>query len=132
MPWRWPRLDVRERFGAAGRAFFRIFAPLSDRQVVWGGRLLFLAAFALFVACLAFVNFLAFAGSIVCAIWGYLFTRQDVHRHPVELGVVEMRADDDRVEGDSDEAGEEGIYALQAAGIPLSLETRSRWARKRG
>ncbi len=113
------------------RQFFRIFAPLSDRQVVWAGRLLALATLSLFVACLAFLSFPAFAGSIFCGIWSYLFTREDVHRHPVEVGVADVRADDDRVEQEIDEKEEEAIYPLQAAGIPLSLETRSRWARRK-
>ena len=131
MPWRWPRLYVRERLAAAGRAFFRILAPLEDRQVIWGGRLLFLAAFALFVACLAFVNLPAFVASLVCAVWGYLFTREDVHRHPVEVGLADVRADDDRVEEEMEDKEDEAIYPLQAAGIPLSFEKRSRWARRR-
>lgn len=132
MPWRWPRLYVRERLAAGGRAFFWVFAPLEDHQIVWGGRLLFLGAFVFFVASLAFVNFPAFVASLICAIWGYLFTREDVHRHPVELGFADVRADDDRVMDKLEDKEDEAIYPLQAAGIPLSFEKRSRWARRRG
>ncbi len=124
--------SIPDRIRGAARAFFRIFAPLEDRQVIWGGRLLFLAAFALFVACLAFLSFPAFAGSIACAVWGYLFTREDVHRHPVELGLADVRADGDRLMEEFEDREDEAIYPLQAAGIPISLEKRSRWARRRG
>ena len=125
---RW--VPIRDVLAGAARAFFRVFAPLSDRQVTWSGRLLALAALALFVASLAFLSFPAFLGSIACAIWAYLLAREDVHRHPVELGVSDVRVDDeDRV---PEEVEEEAIYPVQAAGIPFSMERRSRWARKRG
>ena len=124
-----PRPSLRELLAEAARRFFSIFAPLSDPQVVWAIRILTLSALVLFVASLAFLNFPAFVGSIVSAIWAYLFTREDVHRHPVELGVAEVRADDDRM---PEEIEEEAIYPVQAAGIPFSMERRSRWARKKG
>jgi len=124
-----PRPSLRELLAEAGRRFFTIFAPFSDLQVVWAIRILTLSALVLFVACLAFLNFPAFAASLACAIWAYLFTREDVHRHPVEVGITEVRAEDDRM---PEEVEEEAIYPVQAAGIPFSMEKRSRWARRKG
>jgi hypothetical protein len=45
MPLRWPHLNLQERLAGMGRAFFRIFSSLSDRQVIRAGRLLAIAAF---------------------------------------------------------------------------------------
>ncbi len=115
-----------------------LLQDLSDAQLRTRTRILTVAAIALFVSSLALftlpkalslLGFGALLVAIVCALAAYMLTREDVRRHPVEIGLVSVRADDDRVRP---EVEEEAVYALQAAGIPLSLERRSRWARKKG
>jgi len=106
-----------------------VLAPLSDGQVAWSTRVLALAALLLFVGSLALYSFPAFVGSIACAVAAYLLTREDVRRHPVELGVVDVR--DGEREDIPAEAEAKAVYPFQVAGITLSMEKRSRWARKK-
>ncbi len=106
-----------------------VLAPLSDGQVAWSTRVLALAALLLFIASLALISLPAFLGSIACAVAAYLLTREDVRRHPVELGVVDVRDGDEDIPA---EAEAKAVYPLQVAGITLSMEKRSRWARKKG
>lgn len=120
---------VRARLHAFWARVTTVLAPLSDREVVWSTRVLALAALLLFIGSLALYSFPAFVGAIVCAVTAYLFTREDVRRHPVELGVVDVR--DDGGEDIPAEAEAKAVYPFQVAGITLSMEKRSRWARKR-
>ena len=106
-----------------------VLAPLSDSQVAWSTRILALAALLLFVGSLALYSFPAFVGSIACAVAAYLLTREDVRRHPVELGVVDVR--DGEREDIPAEAEAKAVYPFQVAGITLSMEKRSRWARRK-
>jgi hypothetical protein len=53
-----------------------------------------------------------------------------VERHPVEPPTSDIRVDDE--EEPRSDADAQAMYPLTAAGIPLSIETRSRRVRKRG
>ncbi len=85
-------------------------------------------ALLLFVGSLAFYSFAAFLGSILSAVIAYILTREDVRRHPVELGVVDVRDDEEDIPAEADA---KAVYPFQVAGVTLSLEKRSRWARKK-
>jgi len=101
-----------------------------DAVLRWTVRGLVVACLVLFVYALFAMSFPAFIGALEAGIIAYILIRVDVERHPVELGVSDVRVDDE--EEPPTEADMQAMYPLTAAGIPLSIETRSRWARKRG
>ena len=101
-----------------------------DTALRWTIRGLALACLVLFVYALLALNFPAFIGALEAGIVAYILLRVDVERHPPDVGTEDVRVDDE--EEPPTEADAKAMYALQAAGIPLSFETRSRRARKRG
>ena len=101
-----------------------------DIALHWAIRGLATACLLLFVYAVLALNFPAFIGALEAGIIGYILLRLDVERHPVDQGTSDMRVDDD-VEPPR-EADAQAMYPLQAAGIPLSIETRNRPARRRG
>ncbi len=101
-----------------------------DAALRWTIRGLAVACLVLFVYALLALNFLAFIGALEAGIVAYILLRVDVERHPPDVGTEDVRVDDE--EEPPTEADAQAMYALQAAGIPLSFETRSRRARKRG
>jgi len=106
--------------------------PMRDWDVAlhWTIRSLAVACLVLFLTAVLALNFPAFIGALEAGIIGYILLRLDVERHPVDQGTSDMRVDDD-VEPPR-EADAQAMYPLQAAGIPLSIETRNRPARRRG
>ena len=101
-----------------------------DTTLHWTIRGLAAACLVLFLYAVLSLNFPAFIGALEAGIIAYILLRVDVERHPVHVGTSDARADDE--EEPLTEADAKAMYALQAAGIPLSIETRSRRARKRG
>lgn len=101
-----------------------------DAALRWTIRGLALACLALFLYAILALNFPAFIGALEAGIVAYILLRVDVERHPPDVGTEDVRVDDE--EEPPTEADAQAMYALQAAGIPLSFETRSRRARKRG
>jgi hypothetical protein len=99
-----------------------------DTALHWTIRALAVATLLLFLYALFALNFPAFIGALETGIVAYILIRLDVERHPVKPAVEDLRADDE--EEPPTEADGQAVYALQAAGIPLSFETRSRGARK--
>jgi len=101
-----------------------------DAALRWTIRGLTLACLVLFVYALLALNFPAFIGALEAGIVAYILLRVDVERHPPDVGMEDVRVDDE--EEPSTEADAQAMYPLQAAGITFSFETRSRRARKRG
>lgn len=101
-----------------------------DLALHWAIRGLAGACLVLFVGSLFFLSFPAFVGAIWSGSMAYILVRVDVERHPVKRDTSGIRADDSREP--PTEADGKAIYPFQAAGIPITYETRSRWARKRG
>jgi hypothetical protein len=100
-----------------------------DVALHWTIRGLALACLVLFLYAILALNFPAFIGSLEAGIVAYILLRVDVERHPVEPSASDMRVDDE--EEPLTEADAQAMYPLTAAGIPLSIETRSRRVRKR-
>ncbi len=100
-----------------------------DTALHWTIRGLALACLLLFLYAVLAVNFPAFIGALEAGIVAYILLRVDVERHPPDVE-EDMRVDDE--EEPPTEADAQAMYPLTAAGIPLSIETRSRRARKRG
>jgi len=96
----------------------------------WTSRGLALASLVLFVTAVLALNFPAFIGALEAGIVAYILLRVDVERHPVEPPTSDIRVDDE--EEPRSDADAQAMYPLTAAGIPLSIETRSRRVRKRG
>lgn len=101
-----------------------------DSALHWTIRGLAVACLVLFVYALLRLDFPAFVGALEAGIVAYILLRVDVELHPSESGAEDVRVDDE--EEPRTDAEAEAIYPVQAAGIPLSFETRSRRARKRG
>jgi len=101
-----------------------------DIALHWAIRGLAAACLLLFVYAVLALNFPAFIGALEAGIIAYILLRVDVERHPVDVAAPDTRVDDE--EEPPSEADAQAMYSLQAAGIPLSIETRSRRARKRG
>jgi hypothetical protein len=99
-----------------------------DVALHWTIRGLALACLVLFLYAILALNFPAFIGSLEAGIVAYILLRVDVERHPPEEG-PDVRVDDE--EEPPTEADAQAMYPLTAAGIPLSIETRSRRVRKR-
>ena len=99
-----------------------------DLALHWTIRLLSSAALVLFLYALLRLDFPAFIGAIWAGAMTYLLIRVDVERHPTSRD-EDLRVDDE--EEPPSEADMQAMYPLTAAGIPLSIETRSRRARKR-
>ena len=100
-----------------------------DAALRWTIRILALACLVLFVYAVLALSFPAFIGALEAGIVAYILLRVDVERHPVERSDSDVRVDDE--EEPASEADAQAMYPLSAAGIPLSIETRSRRVRKR-
>ena len=101
-----------------------------DTALHWTIRGLAVACLVLFLYAVFALNFPAFIGALEAGIVAYILLRVDVERHPLDIGTSDVRVDDE--EEPPTEADAQAVYSLQAAGIPLSFETRNRRARKRG
>ena len=101
-----------------------------DTALHWTIRVLAATTLVLFLYALFALSFPAFIGALETGIVAYILLRVDVEKHPLEAGVEDLRADDE--EEPPTEADAEAVYALQAAGIPLSFERRNRGTRRRG
>lgn len=99
-----------------------------DPALHWTIRGLALACLVLFLYAILALNFPAFIGALEAGIVAYILLRVDVERHPPDVE-PDVRVDDE--EEPPSEADMQAMYPLTAAGIPLSIETRSRRARKR-
>jgi hypothetical protein len=99
-----------------------------DPALHWTIRGLALVCLVLFLYAALALNFPAFIGALEAGIVAYILLRVDVERHPPDVD-TDMRVDDE--EEPPTEADMQAMYPLTAAGIPLSIETRSRRARKR-
>ena len=95
-----------------------------DTALHWTIRGLAVTCLALFVYALLAMNFPAFIGALEAGIVAYILLRVDVDYHPYDLGTQDVRVDDAPVPPTEAEA--KAVYTLQAAGIPLSFETRRR------
>ncbi|TLZ70977.1 MAG: hypothetical protein E6K10_06240 [Methanobacteriota archaeon] len=100
-----------------------------DLALHWTIRLLSSAALVLFLYALLRLDFPAFIGAIWAGAMTYLLIRVDVERHPTSRD-EDLRVDD--TEEPATDGGARAMYPLQAAGIPLTYERRSRRARKKG
>ena len=100
-----------------------------DVALHWTVRGLAGACLTLFVSSLLLLNFPTFIGAIWSGAMAYILIRVDVEAHRPPTDVSDVRVDD-TAEPRSDADGQ-AVYSLQAAGIPLTYETRSRRARKR-
>ena len=99
-----------------------------DNALHWTIRGLALGCLVLFLYAILALNFPAFIGALEAGIVAYILLRVDVERHPPDVE-ADVRVDDE--EEPPSEADMQAMYPLTAAGIPLSIETRSRRARKR-